>query len=80
MGPANGTEREFRELWRRYFKTIAIEGRINPKCQSIHLPKRYRHVMTEFMTDEGTGSGKGLPLGAVSLTEGKTDEGGTGNV
>ncbi len=52
MGPAGERERAFRALWRRYYQTIAIEGRINPKCQSTHLPKRYRHVMTEFLTDE----------------------------
>lgn len=52
MGPAGAQERGFRAMWRKYYQTIAIEGRINPKCQSTHLPKRYRHVMTEFLTDE----------------------------
>lgn len=52
MGPAGAEERGFRAMWRQYYRAIAIEGRINPKCQSTHLPKRYRHVMTEFMTDE----------------------------
>lgn len=52
MGPAGTQERAFRAMWRKYYKTIAIEGRLNPKCQSTHLPKRYRHVMTEFLTDE----------------------------
>ena len=52
MGPAGETERSYRAMWRRYYQTIAIEGRTNPKCQSTHLPKRYRHVMTEFLTDE----------------------------
>lgn len=52
MGPAGAEERGFRAMWRRYYETIAIEGRLNPKCQSTHLPKRYRHVMTEFLTDE----------------------------
>lgn len=52
MGPAGTEEKAFRAMWRRYYQTIAIEGRINPKCQSTHLPKRYRHVMTEFLTDE----------------------------
>lgn len=51
MGPAGEAERAFRNMWRKYYKTIAIEGRFNPKCQSTHLPKRYRHVMTEFITD-----------------------------
>ena len=52
MGPAGETERSYRAMWRKYYKTIAIEGRTNPKCQSTHLPKRYRRVMTEFLTDE----------------------------
>ena len=39
-------------MWRNYFQTIAIEQRRNPKCQNTHLPKRYRHVMTEFLPDE----------------------------
>ena len=52
MGPAGETEEGFRALWRRFFQTIAIEGRINPKCQATHLPKRYRRVMTEFQEPE----------------------------
>ena len=55
MNPAGAEEQAFRALWRKYFQTIAIEGRINPKCQNTHLPKRYRHVMTEFLTDEELG-------------------------
>ena len=51
MGPAGAEERAFRAMWRSYFQTIAIEGRRNPKCQSTHMPKRYRHVMTEFLSD-----------------------------
>ena len=57
MGPAGTQERAYRELWRKYFQAVAIEGRINPKCQNTHLPKRYRHVMTEFLTDEAPGPG-----------------------
>ena len=55
MGPAGAGERAFRALWRSYFQAVAIEGRRNPKCQDTHLPKRYRHVMTEFLTDEEPG-------------------------
>lgn len=66
MGPAGAEERSFRELWRRYYKTISIEGRYNPKCQSTHLPKRYRHVMTEFMEDG--------PVGQRELTDGEKRE------
>ena len=72
MGPAGEREREFRELWRRYFKTIAIEGRLNPKCQSTHMPKRYRHVMTEFMEDGEPQRGMDAPCRSkvYSLEEG----------
>ena len=59
MDSAGAGERAYRELWRSYFRAIAIEGRTNPKCQNTHLPKRYRHVMTEFIADEDPG--RGLP-------------------
>ncbi len=52
MGPAGEEERQWRRLWKQFFQTLSIQERTNPKCQSIHLPKRYRHVMTEFMEEE----------------------------
>ena len=55
MSPAGAEERSFRELWRSYFQAVAIEGRRNPGCQNTHLPKRYRHVMTEFLTEPPPG-------------------------
>lgn len=44
-------ERDYRALWRRFYDTIAIEGRYNPKCRMTHMPKRYWHLMTEFNED-----------------------------
>ena len=52
-GPAEDRELYYRRLWRRFFQTIGIEGRTNPRCQNTHLPKRYRAMMTEFQPDEG---------------------------
>ena len=52
MGRAGEEERAFRALWRSYFNAVAIEERRNPRCQNTHLPKRYRHMMTEFLADE----------------------------
>ncbi len=52
MGPAGAEERAWRALWRSFYRTIAIRGRENPTCQATHMPKRYRHVMTEFFTDD----------------------------
>lgn len=35
-------------LWEEFFCSIAIEARVNPKCQRGHLPLWYRKHMTEF--------------------------------
>jgi probable DNA metabolism protein len=59
IGPAGETEKAIRALWRRYYATAAIEERTNPKCQSAHLPKRYRPVMTEFMEEPDPALGEG---------------------
>ena len=72
MISAGAEERAYRELWRSYFQAIAIEGRINPKCQNTHLPKRYRHVMTEFLTDEEPRQGlPGKTAGGEKALSGK---------
>lgn len=53
--PAPGEEeRRYRDLWRRFYDTLAIEGRYNPKCRQTHMPKRYWPEMTEFQQDEPT--------------------------
>ena len=44
-------ELDYRRLWRRFYDTIAIEERRNPKCRMTHMPKRYWNTMTEFQTD-----------------------------
>lgn len=48
MPEADETERAFRDLWRLFYDTIAIEGRYNPKCRRSHMPMRYWKYMTEF--------------------------------
>jgi probable DNA metabolism protein len=42
-------EAQYRELWKQFYNTIAIEGRINPKLRMNNMPKRYWSHMTEFM-------------------------------
>lgn len=39
----------YRALWKKFYETIAIKERYNPRCQNSFLPKRYRHTMTEFL-------------------------------
>lgn len=44
-------ELECRALWRRFYETIAIKERYNPRCRMIHMPKRFWSDMTEFQDD-----------------------------
>ena len=43
----NTDEIDFQDLWRSYFKAIAIKQRINPKLQRQHMPKRFWKYLTE---------------------------------
>ena len=42
------TEIEYRRLWKQFYKTIAIEGRNNPRCRMTLMPKKYWGQMTEL--------------------------------
>lgn len=44
-------EEKFRNLWRLFYDTIAVEGRINHKLRRGHMPMRYWPNMTEFQRD-----------------------------
>ena len=46
---AEAEEEKYRALWKQFYNTIAIEGRINPKLRMNNMPKRYWAHMTEFM-------------------------------
>ena len=41
-------ELQYRRMWRKFYDTIAIQARYNPKCRMTHMPKRYWGTMTEF--------------------------------
>ena len=51
----------YRTLWKRFYETIAIKERHNPRCQNSFLPKRYRSTMTEFLPTGGESSVKLSP-------------------
>ena len=44
----SSSEAEYKELWRSFFNSIAIENRKNKNLQRNNLPLRYRKFMTEF--------------------------------
>jgi len=46
---ADTEEKMYRTLWKQFYNTIAIEGRINPKLRMNHMPKRYWAQLTEFI-------------------------------
>ena len=47
----NETEAAYRLLWKRFYDTVAIRERENPKLRMTHMPKRYWSTMTEFQDD-----------------------------
>lgn len=51
MAPPDEVEAQYRLLWKRFYDTIAIKERNNPKCRMTHMPKRYWGTMTEFQSE-----------------------------
>ncbi len=45
-------EEYYRDLWKLFYKTIAVETRIDVNRQRNLLPKKFRKYMTEFFRDE----------------------------
>ena len=56
-------EEKYRALWRRFYDTIAVEGRENPKCRMTHMPKRYWAHLTEMQGREPQAAPKALTGG-----------------
>ena len=52
MAPPDETEASYRRLWKRFYDTIAIKERENPRCRQTQMPKRYWITMTEFQGEE----------------------------
>lgn len=48
MAPPDEVEARYRLLWKRFYDTIAIKERENPRLRMSNMPKRYWGVMTEF--------------------------------
>lgn len=53
LNEADTEEEEYVRLWKRFYDTIAIEGRRNPRLRMSHMPKRYWNRLPE-MQDELT--------------------------
>ena len=71
MAAPDENEARYRILWKRFYDTIAIRERYNPKCRMTQMPKRYWSTMTEFQDEDyfiprsspAGVSGPGVPTG-----------------
>ena len=43
---------QYRHLWKRFYDTIEIKERRNPKLRMSNMPKRYWETMTEFQDED----------------------------
>ena len=79
MALPDESEAEYRRLWRRFYDTIAIRERENPRLRMSNMPKRYWSTMTEFQEDPAPeraldGAEAALPdfLGGTARNDEKT--------
>lgn len=52
MAPPDEAEARYRLLWKRFYDTIAIKERENPRLRMSNMPKRYWGTMTEFQRED----------------------------
>ena len=51
MAAPSAREAQYRRLWKRFYDTVEIKERHNPKLRRTHMPKRYWGTMTEFQDE-----------------------------
>ena len=62
MAAPSAAEAQYRRLWKRFYDTIEIRERHNPKLRRTHMPQRYWDTMTEFQgEDYFTAADSGAP-------------------
>ena len=52
MAAPSAEEAQYRRLWKRFYDTIEIKERRNPKLRMSNMPKRYWETMTEFQDED----------------------------
>ena len=65
-------EAQYQQLWQRYYDTIAIRERLNPKCRMTHCAKRFWNHMLEM--PPARGDGKALAGGFGPLPRGEAPQ------
>lgn len=72
--PPTVEEQQARQLWRQFYRTIAIEARVNPALRRSNMPKWYWALLTELQEEAGAAgpvlpaapTGDGDPAGAAA--------------
>ena len=67
MAPPDAEEASYRLLWKRFYDTVAIKERKNPRCRMTNMPKRFWSTMTEFQSEAWFIPGT-APLDSASLS------------
>ena len=70
MAPPDEKEANYRLLWKRFYDTIAIKERENPRCRMTQMPKRYWNTMTEFQDESYFRAGNSPADAAVPAVPG----------
>ncbi len=71
MAAPSAREAQYRQLWKRFYDTIEIRERRNPRLRMSNMPKRYWETMTEFQDEAyftsaaGPLSGENRPAGRI---------------
>ena len=52
MAAPSAEEAQYRRLWKRFYDTIEIKERRNPRLRMSNMPKRYWETMTEFQDED----------------------------
>lgn len=55
----------YRDLWKSYYRHIAISSRYNPKCRMTHMPKRFWADMPEVAEELESGFEQRISLGTA---------------
>lgn len=71
LPPENDVETQYKSLWKRFYTTIAIAARENPKCRMTHCAKRYWANMPE-MEDALLGQAAAQPLAISARLSGQS--------
>jgi len=45
--PISENESQYQAMWKRFYDTVSIQARENPRCRLTHMPKRYWENMLE---------------------------------